>query len=54
MGAEVGVRKISDDGEETRGFIESSYSKVTWAIFCLMLVFDALGLWKLLELAGFL
>lgn len=55
MGAEVGVRKISDDGEEeTRGAIDEGYSRLTWCIFLTMVILDGFGLWKLFELTGFL
>lgn len=52
MGAEVGVRKIDEDGDVTEegGDFTSGPSKAAWLLFFGMLLFDVFGVWKVLEL----
>jgi len=51
MGANVGVRKIDEDGNvETRGAIDDSEPRIAWLIFIIMLLLDIFGIWKVLEL----
>lgn len=50
MGAEVGVRKINDDGDvtETRG--TASPPRWAFVLFWTMVVLSLFGVWKLVDL----
>lgn len=50
MGAEVGVRKINDDGDVTE--VRGSATPPRWAhvLFWSMAVLSVLGVWQLVEL----
>lgn len=54
MGAEVGLRKMNQNGEvvQEEGVSDSGYSRTTWVIFVTMVVLDIFGLFKVLEIIG--
>lgn len=51
MGAEVGVRKMNDDGKvvQKEGIADDT-SRTAWTIFMIMVFLSGLGLWKLFEI----
>lgn len=56
MGAEVGVRKMDDQGNvvEERNIENQAYSRVSWAILLLLIILSSFGMWKVLELMAIL
>lgn len=56
VSAEVGVKKRGPDGKvvETRGFVDDGVSKRAWAIFFTLVALSPFGVWKVVELLGFL
>ena len=56
VAAEVGVKKRNADGEvvETRGFVDDGASRRAWAILFALVVLAPFGVWKLVELIGFI
>lgn len=51
-GAEVGVRKMNDEGEvtETSGNINNGRSRISWMIFYMLIILSLFGVWQIIEL----